>query len=266
MNATLSALIKHQGQQGLFEAAVIPWSCPVLSFGDVSDAKVATLGLNPSNREFVDRWGNELTGADRRFHTLGSLGIARWADAASEHMALVGDSYRNYFSQNPYDTWFRQLDHILGETSASYYDDGRGACHLDLIPYATSCKWTDLSSRQRSLLFDAAGDTLWRLLLNSQIRFLVLNGNGVVTHFQSISDVSLESQVMSDWTLYRRIQPDIPGVAYRGVVNRVVGVDLKRNLLVVGFNLNIQSSFGVTREIRSSIREWIGQVAQQVLP
>jgi hypothetical protein len=71
---------------------------------------------------------------------------------------------------------------------------------------------------------------------------------------------------MSDWTLYRRTQPDIPGVAYRGVVNRIVGVDLKRNLLVVGFNLNIQSSFGVTREVKFSIRKWIGQVARQVLP
>ena len=97
MNATLSALIKRQSQHGLFEAAVIPWNCPVLSFGEASNATVATLGLNPSNREFVDRWGNELTDSDRRFHTLGSLGIAQWSDAAPEHMALVGDSCRNYF-------------------------------------------------------------------------------------------------------------------------------------------------------------------------
>ena len=66
MNATLSALIKRQGQRGLFEAAVIPWSCPVLSFGDVSNAKVATLGLNPSNREFVDRSEERRVGKECR--------------------------------------------------------------------------------------------------------------------------------------------------------------------------------------------------------
>jgi hypothetical protein len=265
MNATLSALIERQGQQGLSEAAVIPWSCPVLSFGDISGSRVATLGLNPSNREFVDRSGKELAGANRRFHTLGSLGLATWSDAGPEHIRLVGESCRNYFSQNPYDTWFRQLDHILGETGVSYYDRAGGACHLDLIPYATACKWTELSRKQRSMLFRVAGDTLGRLLLDSSIKLLVLNGSGVIAHFQSIAEVSLDARVTLDWALRRRTQPDVPGVAYQGMVSQLLGVKLSRELLVVGFNHNIQSSFGVTREVRSSIRGWIGRLARQVL-
>ena len=56
---------------------MIPWSCPVPAFGDLLNSFVATLGLNPSNREFVDEEGNELEGAARRLHTLRSLSLSR---------------------------------------------------------------------------------------------------------------------------------------------------------------------------------------------
>jgi hypothetical protein len=264
MNVTLSALIRHLGQDGLSETTVIPWSCPVPSFGDVSRARVATLGLNPSNREFVDQSGKELVGPSRRFHTLGSLGLAHWSEAKSEHMRLVGESCRTYFLGNPYDTWFRQLDHVLAEANVSYYGLIGGACHLDLIPYATARKWTDLSSRQRSSLFRVAGDTLGHLLAESPIRLLVLNGSAVVTHFQNLSGIRLEKQVIKDWTLYRRSQPDVLGTAYRGVISHLLGVKLRRDVSVFGFNHNIQSSFGVTREVKLSIRRSIGRMADQV--
>jgi hypothetical protein len=53
--------------------SVIEWGCPVPCFGNISRARVATVGLNPSNREFVDETGHELAGEFRRFHTLASL-------------------------------------------------------------------------------------------------------------------------------------------------------------------------------------------------
>ena len=266
MNTTLSALIKRIGQEDLSATNVIPWSCPVPSFGDLSTAKVATLGLNPSNREFVDQAGKELVGQFRRFQTLGSLGLTRWSDAQTVHTRLVGESCRTYFSGNPYDTWFRQLDYLLAETNASYYGPVGGACHLDLIPFATDCKWTDLGRRQRSSLFHVAGDTLGQLLGESPIRLLVLNGSAVVTHFQDVSAVRLEKRLMSKWTLSRRSQRDVVGIAYEGIISHLLGVKLRRDVWVVGFNHNIQSSFGVTREVRSSIRAWIGGVAKQVFP
>ena len=121
------------------------------------------------------------------------------------------------------------------------------------------CKWTGLSGRQRAFLFSVAGDTLGVLLRESPVRLLVLNGRSVVTNFEKITGVRLEGRTMTGWELPRRSQPCVNGVAYRGTVSRLSGIELKKKLLVVGFNHNIQSSFGVTREVRARIRSWIGR-------
>ena len=49
-------------------------SLPVLFFGNIFEASVATVGLNPSDREYLDDRGAELRDDRRRFETLGSLG------------------------------------------------------------------------------------------------------------------------------------------------------------------------------------------------
>src|SRR5207302_775531 len=121
----------------LCAAQVIPWSSPVPVFGNLETAKVATLGINPSNREFVDVSGNELDGNSRRFHTLRSLDIPTWTKAKDRHLQLINDSCSDYFQRNPYDAWFRKLDSIITGTNTSYYHSLSHACHLDLVPYAT---------------------------------------------------------------------------------------------------------------------------------
>lgn len=264
MNAPLPALIQRLTDARLSKVNVIPWSCPVPSFGDLIQARVATLGLNPSNREFVDQSGNELDGPSRRFHTLRSLRLSRWSDAKPHHMRLIWDSCQNYFSRNPYDAWFKQLDHIIGETTASYYGRSAAACHVDLIPYATACKWTRLTHNQRASLLLVAGDSLALVLRESRIRLLVLNGSAVAAAFQKISGTVLHRQGMTEWMLPRRSQLNVAGVAYKGVVSHLSGIKLRCKLLVLGFNHNIQSSFGVTREVRASIRRWIGQTANEL--
>ena len=59
MQTTLAALVKYLNNIPLGEENIISWSCPVLCFGDPSTSTVATLGLNPSNREFVDDLAQE---------------------------------------------------------------------------------------------------------------------------------------------------------------------------------------------------------------
>jgi hypothetical protein len=76
--------------------------------------------------------------------------------------------------------------------------------------------------------------------------------------------VQLEKRVMPQWALPRRQQSDVAGVAYKGVVSEVSGVRLDRDLLVLGFNHNIQSSFGVTTQVRDAIRRWITRAAATV--
>ncbi|HXM01976.1 MAG TPA: hypothetical protein VN939_05205, partial [Chthoniobacterales bacterium] len=160
MHATLATLIDRLSSPAVSGTDVISWGSPVPSFGDLSASRVATLGLNPSNREFVDESGDELQGPLRRFHTLKSLGLSSWEDADARHLHLILDSCRAYFLGNSYDRWFKRLDHVISGLNASFYGEKGTACHLDLIPYATSHKWTELTASQRSALLTVAGDTL----------------------------------------------------------------------------------------------------------
>ncbi len=265
MNEMMSTLVKRLDETALSGTNIIPWSCPVPSFGDLSRARVATLGLNPSNREFVDATGNELDGPSRRFHTLSSLGLARWSDANAQHMQLIVDSCSAYFSRNPYDAWFKKLDNIIGGTKASYYHASIKACHLDFIPYATECKWNALTREQRSSLLAATGDTLGLLLRDSPVRLLILNGHSVVQQFQEIASIRLDKQAMENWSLPRREQSSVTGFSYTGAVRDLFGVRLKREVLVLGFNHNIQSSFGVTTQVTDAIRQWIARSAHEAL-
>ena len=235
------------------------------SFGDLSNSKVATLGLNPSNREFVDHLGKQLDGVARRFHTLQSLGLTHWSQADDTHVQLIVDSCRGYFQNNPYDGWFKKLNHLISGTRASYYDESECACHLDLIPYATACKWTQLSSAQRSTLLKIAGDTLSLLLSESPVRVLILNGNTVVKQFENIAGISLKEKQMPSWSLPRRDGCGVPGFAYHGMVRHLSGLKLKHDIMVLGFNHNIQSSFGVTKGVVSAIRDWLRKSTEEIL-
>jgi len=259
MKPTLIDLLSRFGHHELRDS-VIPWGSPIPSFGDLDSARVATLGLNPSNREFVDLDGKELDGECRRFHTLRSLGLRCWTQASSREADLIVASCRNYFENNPYDGWFRRLDHLLSNTGATYYGAG-GACHLDLVPYATERKWTSLRPRERTALLRASSDVLGELLRDSQIRLLVLNGSAVAVNFEQLAGCSLQRTRRDAWTLPH----GVTGYAYRGIVTRVADVELSRPLVVVGFNHNIQSSFGVTRGVIQSIRRWLGRVAKKAL-
>lgn len=281
MDKMLSTLIRRLEGTALSGSNVIPWSCPVPSFGDLSRSRIATLGLNPSNREFVDEAGNELDGPRRRFHTLKSLGLTRWCEADERHLKLISESCRSYFSRNPYDQWFKKLDQVISGAHASYYDASEKvehlelfpsrtkrkelACHLDLIPYATACKWTELNQRQRSSLIEVAGDTLGLLLRDSPVRLLILNGQSVVDEFQNIAGVRLEKWAMCEWALPRRSQPEVSGFAYKGTARILSGIDLTREILVLGYNHNIQSSYGVTTRVAASIKQWVTEAAGEVI-
>ena len=257
MFTTLTSLIDRLDSSAVSGTAVIRWGSPVPSFGDLAGSEVATLGLNPSNREFVDERGDELEGPSRRFHTLRSLGLETWSDADATDLRLILESCRQYFLNNPYDRWFGKLSYVTAGTGASFYDSSRPACHLDLIPYATSCKWTDLAPAQRAKLLRVAGDALALLLRESPVRVIVLNGRSVVEHFQTIAGVSLERHSMASWALPRQAVSDVAGIAYKGVVDTLSGIPLGREILVLGYNHNLQSSFGVTSAVVDSIRDWI---------
>jgi hypothetical protein len=257
----LTALVDRLDSSAISGADVIPWGCPVLSFGDAAKSRVATLGLNPSNREFMDVDGQELEGEERRFPTLRSLRIPRWTEANAQHLSAVIKAYGTYFRMNPYDGWFKKLDLIVTGTRTSYYDSANSACHLDLIPYATSKKWTELTKQQRATLLTVSGDALGLLLRDSPIEVLILNGRTVIEHFQVLAGVQLDCEEVPSWSLPRRNGPAVAGVSYSGFASCIGGIPLGRSIRVLGYNHNIQSSYGVTTATIHAIRSWVAQMS-----
>lgn len=242
----------------------IPWAAPVISFGSPAASRIATLGLNPSNLEFVDSVGNPLVRPHNRFESLSSLTANSWNEVYPPGVRRIWESCEDYFSRNPYNRWFRPLDKVLVHTGASFYSrNGRRACHLDLVPFATRNKWSALGRVQRARLVAVGIQSLARTLRASDIRVLVLNGSSVVKEFSRwIAPEAIQPQIMPSWSLqYGRVQ----GVAHLGRVSEVGDLPLQRDLLVLGFNHNIQSSFGVTNQVVSRIATWIGRQSVGVL-
>jgi hypothetical protein len=263
MNESFLSVVHRLDQRLVRDADVIPWSSPVLSFGDVASATVATLGLNPSKREFVDETGRELEGASRRLHTLHSLNLSRWSDAEQDHLDAIRVACSAYFLNQPYHGWFGALDRLISGTGTSFYSVASHACHLDLIPYATNTRWADLTKSQRDALMWTSRDTLGLLLRDSAVRLLVLNGITVVHNLQKLAGVTFKCEEMPDWTLPRQ-RGGIRGLAFEGAVVQIGGVALGRPVRVLGYNHNIQSSFGVTTGVKAAIQEWIALRFQEM--
>jgi len=265
MRKIILELISLMGDQRLACSDVISWGAPIPSFGDPSVATVATLGLNPSNKEFVDSAHQEIQGNERRFHTLCSLGVGDWSSITDRHLDLIEQSCVEYFLRNPYNAWFKPLDAIISGTSTSYYNKLFHAVHLDLIPFATHTKWAALDSVQKKALIEVSSNTLGEIIKLTPIRVLVLNGRTVVESFERIASVRLTPQYMPDWDLNRNGIASVRGLSYRGFVGKIANIALDKPILVLGFNHNIQSSFGVSLKVRNAIKEWIGKETVEVL-
>ncbi len=255
--SAMTAYIRQLDSGCLTDRSVLEWGCPVPFFGEVSAARVATVGINPSNREFVDGSGCELQGESQRLPTLGSLGVESWSQVDAEGVRAIVGACQAYFRRNPYDRWFGVLERILAGSSASFYGGDTVACHLDLVPFATKDKWGDLGSADRDALLAASEGALGALLADSQVSLLVLNGRSVVKYFEAMAHVTLEEMRIPAWDLPRASSSDVPGVAYSGWITTFGAADLRQPIQVLGYNHNLQSSFGVTSRVISEIGQWL---------
>lgn len=257
MYGTLASLLEvlEAGQEP--ELEVIGWGCPVPFFGHLESARLATVGINPSNREFVGTDGSELAGQDRRLPTLGSLGLSSWSQADFVSLRSILQGCRDYFECNPYDGWFGSLQRIIAPTGHSYYAPASDACHLDVVPWATTGKWGEVSAAARRQLTQRAALALADMVASSPLAMLILNGQEVVRQFEALAGERLDAERVPGWDLPRRSGRPVPGLAYCGRISAIAGIPLDRELLVVGYNHNLQSSFGVTTAVRDGISTWI---------
>lgn len=233
--------------EGSAGRSVIDWGCPIPYFGFLSSARIATVGLNPSNQEFCTPTGQTLCGDAARFPTLRSLGLSNWGAASHSEIATVADACERYFCHRPFDRWFGVLDGVLGSAGVSYYSRADAACHLDLTPYATSAKWAALPTAERQAMIDTGRPWFLDVLANSRIELLLLNGASVVGAVRAVLGIEWHGRRAADLDLFRGNCDRLEGWWYDTEVAGLGGQDLGRTIRVVGWNHNLQSSFGVTR-------------------
>lgn len=243
---------------GVQDPAVVTWACPVPFFGRIDEARVATVGINPSNREFVGSDGSELDGPQRRLPTLASLALEDWSQATGGDVRAVTQACLRYFEVNPYRLWFDVLERVLNRGGFSYYV-GTRAAHIDLVAYATAAKWGALLPTARQKLIAQGRKTLATIIRDSPIEVLVLNGRSVVNEFVASAEVELRAADVQGWTLPRAVGPGVAGIKFSGTLRAIAGIDLERAVEVIGFNHNLQSSFGVTTKVMQQIGHDVGE-------
>lgn len=221
-------------------APVVPGSTPVVAFGDVTAARVATLGINPSAAEFTTG-PHLLAGKDRRLATLESLGASNLAALTDEQVLAVVRDCATYFDRQPYRRWFDPLDRVIrAGVGATYYDGS--ACHLDLVQWATAPIWGRIPDRgiRLALLHDGAPH-LRRQLEHEQVEVVLMNGRTVIeqvratglAHLEKVGELSLTNSKCS---------------LYLGSGSGVRWA---------GWSANLQSSFGVSNGFKQQLSEWL---------
>jgi hypothetical protein len=163
-------------------------STPIVYFGDYDSAKACTISLNPSDREFLDKNGRVLTGDKERLCSRIKLRKNDTEILTDNDAEIVLNYCKNYFKKNPYKNWFYKYDYIINKFGYSFYNNT--CVHLDLIQWATTPFWNDLSENIK--LIHLKNDLPFlEHLLNKNFEIIFLNGSTVVSnvsrHLKSIT-------------------------------------------------------------------------------
>ncbi len=213
--------------------STVPRSLPVLFFGDILRARAATVGLNPSWIEYLNRDGSELRGSKRRLETLTSLGAASRAALTDEHCDRAIHRMLDYFSLNPYSDYFDRLNRVASGMGLGYLEGT--LAHLDLVQEATPLAWSRLKKKAPEEAEELLGRDLG--FLKDQLRLFPLktvlcNGKTVLEEVKSI----VRGTVRPAFEL-KRI------TAYAGA-----GEIGARPVTIVGWNRPLHTATGLTSD------------------
>jgi hypothetical protein len=183
----------------------VPGSLPILFFGDAPAARMLTVGLNPSDQEYLDRHGIELDGELRRFHTVGSLEASERSQLTERQCEQAIQMMSSYFNPGqPVFHWFRPLERVIDAMGVSFI--GRTAAHLDLVQESTRPVWSGLPSGDKEALLAADLPFLSWQLSAFPARVVACNG---ATVLRTVSRLTEAEKVRSgtlkriQWTLAR---------------------------------------------------------------
>ncbi len=154
---------------------------PILVFGQFNSARIVTVGMNPSEREFRDKpsgtiYGSPLTGDQQRF-----LHWPRDGELTSDLRELAFERMTKYFTRGrAYTHWFDKYSPLLRSLSADY---GSGtACHTDVIsPFATA-RGVGSCERSKVSCLKKFGGPLWLGVMEKIPHAELIFGCGSVQH------------------------------------------------------------------------------------
>jgi hypothetical protein len=221
----------------------VPGSLPVLFFGDIFSAQIATLGINPSYREYLDEYGHELTRDARRFQTLASLQAPSRAELTDAQCEQAISTMCDYFQPGkPVYQWFRPLDLVIAAMDYAYA--ARKAVHLDLIQEATTPTWSGLEKQsplEASALLVADLPFLRWQLETFPLRAVVCNGKTPLRYACGL----LNQPVNVDAIAQGRVG-GVTWYATRGHIGN-------RALAVLGWNIPLTRPAGLTDQAKEKL-------------
>lgn len=229
---------------------ILKGSTPVISFGDFTKAEIATLGINPSPLEFVDRRGNLLGMSKKRLTDLEALGLNSGDYFLSRNKTEeIWRGCQEYFldCKNPYWGWFGPLEELLVQSGKSYKNGS--ACHLDLSPIATKQIYSKLDVADRFILVTNSRTTLNKQLVNSKIKTVIFNGLTVFQTLQFAQNV--------DWHPLELITYKCNG---RDLTSSLHMGESGTGQIYLGWTVNIQAFRGIKKErddLLSRLSDWV---------
>lgn len=230
--------------------STVPGSLPVLFFGDLLMAKIATVSLNPSRLEYLNKRGEELDGPERRFETLGSLRAGDRSSLSAGQCNRAISTMRGYFDPGrPAYSWFAPLARVAQGMGRPY--SAREAAHLDLVQEATVLPWSKLAAERpeevQMLLDQDRPFLLWQLE-TFPLEVLVCNGKTTLGSMVGLTG----ADVIAEGTLTPRRKWTV-AVATVG----------SRTMAVAGWNMPLAQAPGMTREEQAALgtflREELGK-------
>lgn len=231
--ATLTAL--YQRLRRLPGAHSVVGSLPILFFGDLYSAQIATVGINPSDQEYLDGKGSELEGSARRFETLSSLHASSRSSLTEAQCAQAIATMRGYFRRKPtVYRWFRSLERVL-EGMGYFYSKGQVA-HLDLVQEATTPTWSALRGSHRSEADNLLANDLpflqWQIA-TFPLRAVICNGMTVFKRVCGLLDQPVD--------IANSTQGDMKLVTWYATRGQIRG----RTITVVGWNIPLARPTGL---------------------
>ena len=139
------------------------------------------------------------------------------------------------------------------KTTGSWFCPNRidSACHLDLVQWATAPTWGKLTPAQvRDKLLEDDAHFLAAQLQNGNVKLLLVNGTAVIRQLTT--------------TIVEDLEEVEPLVGYAHQDTRLFVGSAFGQVRVVGWSTNLQSSFGVTNELRAELANRVGKLAVSI--